>query len=85
MKSKLLFQIVFFAISLPVLAHPAEPLEAADSLSFDAGKREERNVMLNASDATKPREIQIGLPSEDVNVTGSLFLCCTSTFPPLEK
>ncbi len=68
MKSKLLFQIVFFAISLPVLAHPAEPLEAADSLSFDAGKREERNVMLNASDATKPREIQIGLPSEDVNV-----------------
>ena len=28
----------------------------------------ERNVMLNASDANKPREIQIGLPSEDVNV-----------------
>ena len=27
-----------------------------------------RNVMLNASDANKPREIQIGLPSEDVNV-----------------
>lgn len=25
-------------------------------------------MMLNASDATKPREIQIGLPSEDVNV-----------------
>ena len=24
--------------------------------------------MLNASDANKPREIQIGLPSEDVNV-----------------
>ena len=31
-------------------------------------KKEERNVMLNASDANKPREIQIGLPSEDVNV-----------------
>lgn len=31
-------------------------------------KGEERNVMLNASDANKPREIQIGLPSEDVNV-----------------
>lgn len=28
----------------------------------------ERNVLLNASDANKPREIQIGLPSEDVNV-----------------
>ena len=31
-------------------------------------KKEERNVMLNASDANKPREIQIGLPSEDVTV-----------------
>lgn len=31
-------------------------------------QKEERNVMLNASDANKPREIQIGLPSEDVNV-----------------
>ncbi|TGX83127.1 TonB-dependent receptor [Palleniella muris] len=31
-------------------------------------KKEERNVMLNASDANKPREIQIGLPSEDINV-----------------
>jgi hypothetical protein len=28
-------------------------------------KGEERNVMLNASDANKPREIQIGLPSEE--------------------
>lgn len=28
----------------------------------------ERNVMLNAADTYKPREIQIGLPSEDVNV-----------------
>ena len=27
-----------------------------------------RNVMLNASDANAPRYIQIGLPSEDVNV-----------------
>ncbi len=41
--------------------------ETSDSIS-SAGKGEERNVMLNASDATKPREIQIGLPSEDVNV-----------------
>ena len=31
-------------------------------------KKEERNVMLNAADANKPREIQIGLPSEDVTV-----------------
>lgn len=41
--------------------------ENTDSITA-AGKGEERNVMLNASDATKPREIQIGLPSEDVNV-----------------
>lgn len=41
--------------------------ETPDSVS-GSGKGEERNVMLNASDATKPREIQIGLPSEDVNV-----------------
>lgn len=41
--------------------------EDTDSLTA-GGKGEERNVMLNASDATKPREIQIGLPSEDVNV-----------------
>ena len=31
-------------------------------------KKAERNVMLNASDANAPRFIQIGLPSEDVNV-----------------
>lgn len=41
--------------------------ETPDSVSAE-GKGDERNVMLNASDATKPREIQIGLPSEDVNV-----------------
>ena len=34
----------------------------------DQGSKEERNVMLNAADANKPREIQIGLPSEDVTV-----------------
>lgn len=42
--------------------------EAADSIAEKGAKGSERNVMLNASDATKPREIQIGLPSEDVNV-----------------
>lgn len=34
----------------------------------EQSKKEERNVMLNAADANKPREIQIGLPSEDVTV-----------------
>ena len=43
----------------------------ADNSSSDTSdqtKKEERNVMLNAADANKPREIQIGLPSEDVTV-----------------
>lgn len=41
-----------------------------DSVPPKATAKEDnsRNVMLNASDANKPREIQIGLPSEDVNV-----------------
>lgn len=37
-------------------------------------KKAERNVMLNASDANAPRYIQIGLPSEDVNVYENGFL-----------
>lgn len=53
-------------------------------------KAAERNVMLNAADATKPREIQIGLPSEDVNVyenglACSLLVCSTQTSVPLRS
>lgn len=40
----------------------------AQSEATNGKQGEERNVMLNAADANKPREIQIGLPSEDVNV-----------------
>lgn len=38
--------------------------------SNDGSSKEEanRNVMLNAASANGPREIQIGLPSADVNV-----------------
>ena len=42
-----------------------------DSISGQSSKKNEegnRNVMLNASSANGPREIQIGLPSSDVNV-----------------
>ncbi len=47
----------------------ASALQAhAQSTATESAKGEERNVMLNAADANKPREIQIGLPSEDVNV-----------------
>lgn len=45
---------------------PKDSLSSAQSAEKSDGS--ERNVMLNASDANKPREIQIGLPSEDVTV-----------------
>lgn len=62
-------RIIIWAITAMMLT-PAtvQAKETADSLNNETEKSEERNVMLNASDATKPREIQIGLPSEDVNV-----------------
>lgn len=53
--------------ALTTLPLTAAAEEQRDSVPVTA-KGEKRNVMLNASDATKPREIQIGLPSEDVNV-----------------
>lgn len=65
MKRKLTLLAALPAIILAPFVSRAQ----VDSDSIKAGgKGEERNVMLNASDATKPREIQIGLPSEDVNV-----------------
>lgn len=56
------------ASTLTAFSVPAVAGVASDSIATAPNKGEERNVMLNASDATKPREIQIGLPSEDVNV-----------------
>lgn len=62
-------RIVVPAITAMLLIpNMAQAQETTDSLNGKKEKPEERNVMLNASDATKPREIQIGLPSEDVNV-----------------
>lgn len=56
--------------SLPMISIPFAGYahESNDSIAANSKGGEERNVMLNASDATKPREIQIGLPSEDVTV-----------------
>ncbi len=58
---------LFIFLAVTLLATNIMANVATDSIPT-GGKGEERNVMLNASDATKPREIQIGLPSEDVNV-----------------
>lgn len=52
---------------MPLLVS-ANPLLAMSDFSPKDSVKEERNVMLNASDATKPREIPIGLPSSDVTV-----------------
>ena len=41
---------------------------AAQSESDNSKEEGNRNVMLNAASANGPREIQIGLPSADVNV-----------------
>ena len=54
-------------VALGAWASTPAPVELGDTLTKKK-KGEERNVMLNASDANKPREIQIGLPSEDGNV-----------------
>lgn len=64
-----LFSCVMSAIfSFASSAMASNPVEVNDTISTKKSEGSERNVMLNASDANKPREIQIGLPSEDVNV-----------------
>lgn len=68
MESKSIVLILLTASTLTAFSVPAVAGVASDSIAAAPNKGEERNVMLNASDATKPREIQIGLPSEDVNV-----------------
>lgn len=66
-KKPFLYAIV--AVMLPaVTAMASNPVAMSDTLANKKAEASERNVMLNASDANKPREIQIGLPSEDVNV-----------------
>lgn len=70
MKFEKLITCFTLASSLPVLSVNGMVLKSdPDSVKTNqTGKKEERNVMLNASNANKPREIQIGLPSEDVTV-----------------
>ena len=63
--------VTFQALTSCLLLTASMQAHAQSNASTDNGggkQGEERNVMLNAADANKPREIQIGLPSEDVNV-----------------
>ena len=67
MKASLFSYVISAALSFATIA-TASKLVENDTISSKKAEISERNVMLNASDANKPREIQIGLPSEDVNV-----------------
>lgn len=69
-QSLFMYAMLTAVVALPASASSLKkdfPTAENDS-TIRNDKKEERNVMLNASDANKPREIQIGLPSEDVNV-----------------
>lgn len=68
MRTKMLFPCTMIAVWTSGLLSVASAQTVTDSVNVKKADGSERNVMLNASDATKPREIQIGLPSEDVNV-----------------
>ena len=57
-----------FSMALVAMSAASQVYALPSDDSENKEKKEERNVMLNASDANKPREIQIGLPSEDVTV-----------------
>ena len=57
-----------FSMALVAMSAASQMYALPSDDSENKEKKEERNVMLNASDANKPREIQIGLPSEDVTV-----------------
>lgn len=68
MKRNSFISTLILAGLLPVSAEAAVFINEGDTVTAKKVEGSERNVMLNAADATKPREIQIGLPSEDVNV-----------------
>lgn len=64
-------QILRAVTLLPLFAFTSAQAQTDNSKNNNEGSSKEegnRNVMLNASSANGPREIQIGLPSADVNV-----------------
>lgn len=68
MKINQFIPIITVAAMMPAIAEASVFINDKDTVAVKKAEGSERNVMLNAADATKPREIQIGLPSEDVNV-----------------
>ena len=60
--------LITFASAVTLLLLSASPCLAQNKSAGNSKEEGNRNVMLNASSANGPREIQIGLPSADVNV-----------------
>lgn len=60
--------LITFASAVTLLLLSAPPCLAQNKSAGNSKEEGNRNVMLNASSANGPREIQIGLPSADVNV-----------------
>lgn len=68
MKAKFFSCVVPVVLSFAPSVMASNLIQINDTINTKKSEGNERNVMLNASDANKPREIQIGLPGEDVNV-----------------
>jgi hypothetical protein len=61
-------QLISLSALVALLLLTGLPCFAQSKNSGNSKEEGNRNVMLNASSANGPREIQIGLPSADVNV-----------------
>ena len=68
MKASLFSYVISAALSFATIATASKPVEN-DTISSKKAEISERNVMLNASDANKPREIQIGFLTRDPRMT----------------
>lgn len=64
---QLLKLLLIFSLSNFFVGLSAQDKQTSDSIKTKP-KESDRNVMLNASNANGPRQISIGLPSEDVSV-----------------
>lgn len=63
MKYSKIFSLLFIIVSTQVQVRAQSPTAATDSIVVNNKEEKNRNVMLNASDAAKPREVNIGLPA----------------------
>ena len=56
-------KFILFWATLTVAMSADAQQQKNDTLATTTAEGDDRNVMLNAADSYKPREIQIGLPS----------------------